>query len=134
LVSGDSNGLIVSVQQRVCRFPDGTKILDFDIHQWLLDSIVRDFRRRALRKVGCAALELVLVKKRNREWTDEDLNRLAAIVAAGGTPARASAALGRSIASCKIQACRMDTPFVPLHIRRREILAKCAAAERALVR
>jgi hypothetical protein len=80
----------------------------------LLDSIVRDFRagnelrpNRAIVHVEkSAALELSLVKKRNREWTDEDLNRLAAIVAAGGTPARASAALSRSIASCQIQACR----------------------------
>jgi hypothetical protein len=41
--------------------------------------------------------------------------------------------MGRTIAVCQIQACKMGTPFAPLHIRRRNILAKCAAAERALM-
>jgi len=37
-------------------------------------------------------------------WTDDDLKRLAAIVTAGGTPLRTSAALRRIIAACRNQA------------------------------
>jgi hypothetical protein len=61
-------------------------------------------------------------------WTDDDLKRLAAIVAAGGTPLRASAALRRSIAACRNQARKIGTPFTPMQIARKTIKAKCAAA------
>jgi len=67
-------------------------------------------------------------------WTDDDLERLAAIVAAGDTPLRASAALRRSIAACRNQAKRIGTPFTPMQIIRQNIKAKCAAAEKALAR
>ena len=65
-------------------------------------------------------------------WTDDDLKRLAAIVAAHGTPFRAAAALRRSIAACRNQAKRIGTPFTPMQITRKTIRAKCAAAEKAL--
>jgi len=45
-------------------------------------------------------------------WTDDDLKRLAAIVTAGGTPLRASAALRRSIAACRNQAKKIGTPKI----------------------
>lgn len=64
-------------------------------------------------------------------WTDDDLKRLAAIVAGGGTPCRASAALGRSTAACRIQAQKIGTPFTPMQVMRKNIKAKCAAAEKA---
>ena len=64
-------------------------------------------------------------------WTDADLKRLAAIVAADGTPFRAAAALRRSIAACRNQAKRIGTPFTPRQITRKNIKAKCAAAEKA---
>jgi hypothetical protein len=54
-------------------------------------------------------------------WTDDDLKRLAAIVAAGGTPLRASAALRRSIATCRNQAKKIGTPFTPMQIVRKNI-------------
>jgi hypothetical protein len=67
-------------------------------------------------------------------WTDDDLKRLAAIITAGGTPLRASAALRRSIAACRNQAKKIGTPFTPMQIMRKNIKAKCAAAEKALAR
>jgi hypothetical protein len=63
-------------------------------------------------------------------WTDDDLKRLAAIVAAGGTPLRASAALRRSIAACRNQAKTIGTPFTPMQIMRKNIKAKRAAPEK----
>jgi hypothetical protein len=67
-------------------------------------------------------------------WMDEQIARLAAIVAAGGSPARAAAKSNRSINVCRTQARAMGAPFAPLYIRRRILLAKYAAAENALVR
>jgi hypothetical protein len=66
-------------------------------------------------------------------WTDDQLKQLAAIATAGGTVFRAAAKLNRSIGACKQQAQIIGTPFEPLHQRRKKILAKCAAAQRALV-
>jgi hypothetical protein len=67
-------------------------------------------------------------------WTDDELKQLAAIVAAGGTVFRAAAKFKRSISVCRQQARAIGTPFEPLHVRRKNILAKCAAAERELMR
>jgi hypothetical protein len=67
-------------------------------------------------------------------WTDDDLKRLAAIVAADGTPFRAAAALKRSSGACRSQAKKIGTPFTPMQIMRKNIKAKCAAAEEALAR
>jgi hypothetical protein len=74
------------------------------------------------------------MKMHGSVWTDDDLKRLAAIVTAGGTPLRASAALRRSIAACRNQAKKIGTPFTPMQITRRNIKAKCADAEKTLAR
>jgi adenine/guanine phosphoribosyltransferase-like PRPP-binding protein len=55
-------------------------------------------------------------------WTDDELKRLAAIVAASGTPLRAAAARN------------LGTPFTPVRITRKKIREKCAEAERTPVR
>jgi hypothetical protein len=67
-------------------------------------------------------------------WTDDELKRLAAIVAAGGTPLRAAAALKRNLISCKNKARKLGTPFTPVRITRKKIREKCAEAERTPVR
>jgi len=71
---------------------------------------------------------------RKSEWTDDELKQLSAMVAAGGTAFRAAAKFKRSISACRNQARAMGTPFEPLYVRRRNTLAKCAAAEKAWVR
>jgi len=71
---------------------------------------------------------------RRRPWSENDLERLAAIVAAGGTPIRAAAALNRRIASCQQQARKMGTPFPLQRIVSRHIKEKCEAANRELAR
>jgi hypothetical protein len=68
----------------------------------------------------------------NRAWTNDELKQLAALVAAGGSPTRAAAKFNRSMVVCQNQARAMGVPFEPLHVRRRNILAKCVAAEKAL--
>jgi hypothetical protein len=75
-----------------------------------------------------------LMKVRTQPWSDEELKRLGAIVAAGGSPVRAAAALNRKIIGCQAQARKMGMPFTLLSVRRRMIKEKCAAAERELVR
>jgi hypothetical protein len=70
------------------------------------------------------------MRARKREWTDDELKQLVAIVAAGGTAFRAAAKFKRSISVCRNQARVMDTPFEPLYVRQRNILAKCVAAEK----
>jgi len=74
------------------------------------------------------------MRSRYGKWSEEELKQLAAIVAAGGTPFRAAAKFKRSIQSCRSQARKMGVPFENLQIKRRNILAKCAAAEKALAR
>jgi hypothetical protein len=69
------------------------------------------------------------MRARKREWTDDELKQLVAIVAAGGTAFRAAAKFKRSISVCRNQARVMGTPFEPLYVRQRNILAKCVAAE-----
>jgi len=70
-------------------------------------------RYRPLQKV-------ILMIVRKRPWSDADVERLAAIVTAGGTPIRAAAALKRRIASCQLQARKMGTPFTLKHIIRKQ--------------
>jgi hypothetical protein len=74
------------------------------------------------------------MRQRKREWTDDELKQLVAIVAAGGTAFRAAAKFKRSIGVCRQQARAIGTPFETLRVRRKRILAKCAAAEKALTR
>jgi hypothetical protein len=59
------------------------------------------------------------------QWTDEELKRLAAIVAAGGTALRAAAALKRNLLSCQNKARQLDTPNTPVRITRRNSRERC---------
>jgi hypothetical protein len=72
------------------------------------------------------------MRSRNGKWSEEELKQLAAIVAAGGTPVRAAAKFNRRIASCRSQTRKMGVPFENSQTKRRNFLAKCAAAEKAL--
>jgi hypothetical protein len=73
------------------------------------------------------------MKARKAVWSEEEMKQLAEFVATGGTPLRASVRFRRTIASCRSQARKMGVPFENSKIRRRNILAKCAAAEEALL-
>jgi hypothetical protein len=75
-----------------------------------------------------------LMRVRTQPWSDDELKRLGAIAAAGGSPVRAAAALNRKIIGCQAQARKMGIPFTLLSVRRRMIKDKCAAAERELAR
>ena len=70
------------------------------------------------------------MSKIRKPWTDDDLKRLKAIAAAGGTPLRAAAALKRNLASCQSKARELGTPFTPIRTIRRNFKERCAAAER----
>jgi hypothetical protein len=72
------------------------------------------------------------MKSRKSIWSEEDSRELAAMVAAGTTPFRAAVRLNRSTSSCQIQARKLGKPFENSKIRRKNILEKCAAAEKAL--
>jgi hypothetical protein len=74
------------------------------------------------------------MRTRKNEWTDDELNQLSAIVAARGSAFRAAAKFKRSISACRNQARAMGTPFEPMYVKRRNIVVKCAAAERKLMR
>jgi hypothetical protein len=74
------------------------------------------------------------MKPRKTIWSEEELKQLADFVAAGGTPLRASVRFKRTIASCRSQARKIGAPFEHTMIRRRNTLAKCAAAEKELSR
>ena len=67
-------------------------------------------------------------------WSDEELKRLAELAASGATPLRAAAALKRNLLSCKNQARKLGTPFMPVWKMRKAIREKCAAAEKELAR
>ena len=71
---------------------------------------------------------------RTRPWSDKDLERLAAIIAAGGTPLRVAAALKRRIVSCQQQPRKMGTPFPLQRIIIKHTKEKCEAAEREVAR
>lgn len=70
------------------------------------------------------------MKLRKNAWSDEELKQLMEFVGTGGTPLRASVRFKRTVASCRIQARKLGAPFENTIIRRRNILAKCAAAEK----
>lgn len=70
------------------------------------------------------------MKVRTQPWSVDELERLGAIVAAGGSAVRAAAALNRKIIGCQAQARKMGMPFQLPSVRRRMIKEKCAAAER----
>jgi hypothetical protein len=74
------------------------------------------------------------MKSRKTVWWGEELKQLTEFVAAGGTPLRASVRFKRTVASCRSQARKLGVPFENSRIRRKNILAKCAAAELELSR
>jgi hypothetical protein len=65
-------------------------------------------------------------------WTLEDSERLKQLVESGVSPARASVIFKRSVGAVQNQARKLGVPFPPRHDIRREILAKCDAAEKSL--
>jgi hypothetical protein len=67
-------------------------------------------------------------------WNDDNNKRVIELAAAGASAARASVALKRSISSVRMQASKLGTPFLTTRIIRANQLAKCEAAERALIR
>ena len=69
---------------------------------------------------------------RARAWSDEELRRLAEIVAAGRSPFLAAAALKRTITCCQNKAREIGTPFKPIWAARKDLRDKCAAAERKM--
>ena len=74
------------------------------------------------------------MKQRNSKWSEEESKQLAAFVGAGGTTFRAAVRFNWSIASCRTQARKLGVPFENSKIRRKNILAKCVAAEQELSR
>ena len=71
------------------------------------------------------------MKARARAWSDEELKRLAKIVAAGRSAVRAAVALKRRIVSCQDQAREIGTPFKSAWAVRKEMKVKIAAAEQS---
>ena len=74
------------------------------------------------------------MKLRKTAWSEEELKQLEEFVTAGVTPLRASVRFKRTVASCRFQARKLGAPFEHTMIRRRNILAKCAAVEKELSR
>jgi hypothetical protein len=67
-------------------------------------------------------------------WNDDNNKRVIELAAAGASAARASVALHRSISAVRMQASKLGTPFLTNLTIKKTRLAKCAAAERALMR
>jgi hypothetical protein len=67
-------------------------------------------------------------------WNDDSNKRVIELAAAGSSAARASVALNRSISAVRMQAAKLGRPFLTNLTIKKNRLAKCAAAERALIR
>ena len=67
-------------------------------------------------------------------WNDDSNRRVIELAASGASAARASAALNRSISAVRMQASKLGTPFLTNQTIKKNRLAKCAAAERTLIR
>jgi hypothetical protein len=67
-------------------------------------------------------------------WNEDNNKRVMELAAAGASAARASVALKRSISSVRTQASKLGTPFLTDLTIKKKRLAKCAAADRALIR
>ena len=82
----------------------------------------------AQRPRSAGVLLAVLVMRRMKSgWSEDDCNKLKALVAGGPSPYRASVALGRSLPSIKNKARELGCRFPTLHSiksRAREILAR----------
>jgi hypothetical protein len=74
------------------------------------------------------------LKSFNTTWNADNNKRVIELAAAGASAARASAALKRSVSAVRAQASKLGTPFLTDRIIKNNRLAKCAAAERALIR
>jgi GcrA cell cycle regulator len=67
-------------------------------------------------------------------WNDDSNMRVMELAVAGASATRASVALNRSISAVRTQASKLGTPFLTTRIIKKNQLAKCDAAERALLR
>jgi len=67
-------------------------------------------------------------------WNDDSNRRVLELAVSGASAARASAALNRSISAVRMQASKLGTPFLTNQTIKKNRLAKCAAAERTLIR
>jgi GcrA cell cycle regulator len=56
------------------------------------------------------------MRKTKVSWSDEDNERLRALVAAGATAIRAAGVFNRSTAAVKTQARKLGTPFPPIRV------------------
>jgi hypothetical protein len=79
-------------------------------------------------------LGISVMKTLKTAWNDDNNKRVIELAAAGASAARASVALNRSISAVRIQASKLGTPFLTNLTIKKNQLAKCAAAERALRR
>jgi hypothetical protein len=82
----------------------------------------------------CGAERDSVLKILKTTWNDENNKRVMELATAGASAARASVALKRSISSVRMQACKLGTPFLTNQTIKKNRLAKCAAAERPLIR
>jgi hypothetical protein len=69
-----------------------------------------------------------------KTWSEDNNKRVIELAAAGASAARASVVLNRSISAVRIQASKLGTPFLTTLTIKKNRLAKCASAERALIR
>jgi hypothetical protein len=74
------------------------------------------------------------LKTLKTSWSEDDSKRVIELAAAGASAVRASAALDRSISAVRTQASKLGTPFLSNLTIKKNRLAKCASAERALIR
>lgn len=119
----------------MCRVPDIRTKLFVPIEElqfwiWSFLAVNRQLRGR----VSHMNYGMFGMKRRKNVWSAEEMEQLTEFVAAGGTPLRASVKFKRTMASCRSQARKLGVPFEKATVRRKAILAKCAAAERELSR
>jgi hypothetical protein len=74
------------------------------------------------------------LKTLKTSWSEDNNKRVIELTAAGASAARASVVLNRSISAVRIQASKLGTPFLTNLTIKKNRLAKCASAERALIR
>jgi hypothetical protein len=66
------------------------------------------------------AAKNVAMRKTKVSWSNEDNERLKALVAAGGTAIRAAGVFNRSTAAVKTRARNLGTPFPPIRVARKK--------------
>jgi hypothetical protein len=82
----------------------------------------------------CGAERVGVLKTLRTPWNDDSNKRVMELAASGSSAARASVALNRSISAVRMQASKLGRPFLTNLTIKKNRLAKCAAAERALMR